>query len=92
MNEGRREEARVKWVMGRLEWVGRNWGHEFRQFVYDHYQSWGNLEAAETWAGIQWGFIITPDGPQDLDEVAALEDIRGERVELLGQMAQAHGM
>jgi len=91
MNEGKREEARVKWVMGRLEWVGRRWGQEFRQFVYDHYQAWGDLPAAETWAGICWG-LVAPDGPQDLDELAALEDIRDERVDLLGQMAQAHGM
>ena len=91
MNEGKRAEARAKWVEGRMYWISRRWGEEFARFVYDHYQAWGDLPAAEIWAGIQWGFI-TPDGAQDLDELATLEDIRGERVELLGQMAQAHGM
>ena len=91
MNEGKRAEARAKWVDGRLDWISRRWGEEFARFVAWHAIQFVHLEAAETWAGIQWGFI-TPDGAQDLDELATLEDIRGERVELLGQMAQAHGM
>jgi len=92
MNEGRREEARMKWLEGRLDWIESRWGSEFAQFVAWHDIRWGHLDAAEAWAGIQWG-MIGKTGPQTLDQVAAMEDEdRDERIESQATMALAHGM
>lgn len=77
-------------LQGRLDWIGRRWGSEFAEFIRDHHIDWHHLEAAEIWAGMCWG-LITPDGPQDLDEAAALEDLEEERMEMLAQGALGHG-
>ena len=89
MNEGRREEARAKWVEGRLGWIESRWGSEFAQFVAWHDIRWNHLDAAEAWAGICWKLF--DNGAQDLDEVAALEDIRDERIEAHAMDLLAHG-
>lgn len=88
MNE--RLEEQEGWLQGRLDWIGRRWGSEFEAFVAWHHAEWGHLEAAEIWAGVCWK-LITDNGPQDLREAAALEDIRNERIEMLAQTALAHG-
>ena len=91
MNEGRREEARMKWLEGRLDWIESRWGSEFAQFVAWHDIRWNHLDAAEAWAGICWG-MIGRIGPQDLDEVAYMEDEeRAERIEHRAQNALVHG-
>ena len=85
-----RAEAHDAWLTGRLNWIGRRWGSECEAFVAWHYAEWdGDITAAETWAGMQWGLF--DGGARDLDEAAALEDIQGERAESQATMALAHG-
>lgn len=81
---------RESWLQGRLDWIERRWGSEFKAFVAWHHAEWGHLEAAEVWAGICWG-LIASDGAHDLDEAAALADLREEQIELLAQTALRAG-
>ena len=91
MNEGKREEARAKWVEGRISCLENRWGSEFAEFVRERHREWNHLDAAEAWAGICWG-MIGRIGPQDLDEVAYMEDEeRAERIEHRAQNALVHG-
>ena len=85
-----RAEAHDAWLTGRIDWIERRWGNAMAAHVAWHYAEWdGDIIAAETWAGMQWGLF--DGGARDLDEAAALEDIQGERAESLAQDALAHG-
>lgn len=98
-------QGRLDWIEGRwgysfashVAFSYASWDMSLDRAEYWHGVGWGIITpygSDETLAPldrIEYVGLAPPNGARDLDEAAALEDLRGERIEREARTALAHG-